>query len=220
MRGRRESPWGSPVIMASVALFIGAVAASVIAGGPLSIWGAETTTTVAEPEPEATSDGAAGGQPAGGAADEERGRRSGRRGDVTREAVEEGPHLPVAPGKATAAGEPEQVAREFADAWINRPSDGDALRRQNQRLVALSRGSWADNLGATLKADEGSGSRGEVVGVQALHRSPTSVTALVTTREQLAPDGESLEPFHFGLYLVRLERAGGGFAVSSWEPQF
>jgi hypothetical protein len=132
----------------------------------------------------------------------------------------EGRYLPEAQGKSTAAGDPEQVARAFATAWINRPSDPARLRRQNHRLVALSRGFWADQIAATLKTEAGSGARGTVVGVEFLRDRPDSSEALVTTREQLAPDGKAAEPYHYGLYLVRMEPVDGEFAVSSWEPQF
>jgi hypothetical protein len=133
---------------------------------------------------------------------------------------EEEPRLPEARGATSAAGEPRAVAREFALAWINRPTDRAGIRAANQRLIALSRGPWADQVGASLTANRGSGSRGTVVGVQEVMRRGGSAVELVTTREQLAPHGDPLEPYHYGLYLARLERAPRGFAVSSWEPQF
>jgi hypothetical protein len=133
---------------------------------------------------------------------------------------EETPAIPPAKGKALAAGDPERVAREFALRWINRPSDPTVLREQNGRLIALSIGPLGDQIGATLSATTGSGSRGIVVGFDVLRRGARQITALVTTREQLAPGGRAAEPYHYALYLTRLQRvAGGGFAVSSWEPQ-
>jgi hypothetical protein len=128
--------------------------------------------------------------------------------------------LRPARGKSSAAGDPEEVTRQFALAWTNRPTNRAELRAQNQRLVSLSRGFFADQIGLTLRAKTGSGSRGTVVGVQVLRRSDRSEVALLTTREQLAPGGKPAEPYHYDLYLVRLERVEGGFAVSSWEPQF
>jgi hypothetical protein len=128
--------------------------------------------------------------------------------------------LPIPKGESSAAGDPADVAREFALAWINRPANKTQLQAQNERLISLSRGFFANQLGATLKAKVGSGSRGTVVGVQVIRRSVGSEVVLVTTREQLAPDGKPAEPYHYGLYLARLERAGEAFAVSSWEPQF
>jgi hypothetical protein len=52
-----------------------------------------------------------------------------------------------------------------------------------------------------------------------MRRAGTAIE-LVTTREHFAPHGKALEPYHYGLYLARLERVAKGFAISSWEPQF
>jgi hypothetical protein len=130
------------------------------------------------------------------------------------------PDLPSAAGQAAAAGNPEAVARQFALAWVNRPTDPAQLRSQNQRLIALSQGFLADQIGATLTAKEGSGSRGSVVDLQVIRRAARSEAVLVITREQLAPGGKAAEPYHYGLYLARLERVDRGFAISDWEPQF
>jgi pyruvate/2-oxoglutarate dehydrogenase complex dihydrolipoamide acyltransferase (E2) component len=132
----------------------------------------------------------------------------------------EEPTIPHATGQAAAAGDPIQVAREFALGWINRPNEPGLLRQQDRRLIALSTGPWADQIGVMLTASTGSGSRGTVVRVDVLRRGVRRITALVTTREQLAPRGQAVEPYHYALYLTHLQRVGHrGFALSSWEPQ-
>lgn len=208
-RGGARSATGFVLLLLG-GVFVGAVIASALAeSAGLSVPRPPTTTTSVASE---SGDLAQEEVPAGDLESEPEDEPGGHR---------ERSHPPSADGKARAAGEPTEVVRAFARAWINRPTDRRELARQNRRLVSLSRGSWADSLAATLKGGgEGRGSRGSVVDVEFVRRDRASVVALVTTREQLAPDGEPLEPYHYALYLARLQRAGAGFAVSSWEPQF
>lgn len=135
------------------------------------------------------------------------------------------PRLRAPPEEARGAGDPLDVARAFAEAWIDRNGDPAALEEQRRALVELSTGSWAREVHAAfeeaigLGGDEG-GSEGAVVLAEQTPVPGPSVAVLVVARERLISRGEPAEPFHYALYLARLDRIGGGYAVSSWEPQF
>lgn len=198
--------------MSIKAIILGAAAIVLIAALASAI-GESADLSVGAPDPvaEQPADGAA---PASGEPDTAPGSRVGSAGGHERSPI------PDAEGAASAAGAPARVARGFALAWINRPMRQQALARQNRRLVSLAHGFWADQLAASMTRSVGSGSQGTVVGVDEIGGGGRGTQMLVTTREQLAPPGRPSEPYHYGLYLARLERVAGGFAVSSWEPQF
>lgn len=132
-----------------------------------------------------------------------------------------------AAGEAVAAGpDPAVIARSFAELWSNRGAERALLRKQRRELVGLSRGAWARELDQSYSAAIGSGtpaaaSEGSIVAVE---RAPAeggggSRGYLIITRERLLRGGRPLEPYRYATYLGRLERRGGEWAVSSWEPQ-
>lgn len=71
---------------------------------------------------------------------------------------------------------------------------------------------------ATLARDR-PGSRGTVV-TTVLRASNAQADGIVVTHEQGLTDGHAvLGGLRYGVYVVRLRRAPGGWEVSAWEPQ-
>jgi len=130
--------------------------------------------------------------------------------------------LPIPPGAATLAGEPEDVVRRFAGLWANRNTViTPAIKRE---MVGLSAGSWAavvfKRAQYTLPSIEGIEAEGGVVMMKLSTVAPESKTALVLIQERLQlPDGTRTSP-RYELYLARVDEvAPGGYAITAWEPQ-
>lgn len=130
--------------------------------------------------------------------------------------------IPVPPGAATLAGEPESVVRRFANLWANRNTViTPAIKRE---MVGLSAGSWAavvfKEAQYTLPAIEGVEAEGGVVMMKLSTVGPDSETALVLIQERLRiPDGTRTPP-RYELYLARVDRVvADGYAITAWEPQ-
>ena len=149
----------------------------------------------------------------------------GGNGRVTHEDV--GAHendlgLPIPPGAATLAGEPEDVVRRFAGLWANRNTViTPAIKRE---MVGLSAGSWAavvfKRAQYTLPSIEGIKAEGGAVMMQLSTVAPGSKTALVLIQERLQlPDGTRTSA-RYELYLARVDEViPGGYAITAWEPQ-
>lgn len=130
--------------------------------------------------------------------------------------------IPVPPGAATLAGEPESVVRRFANLWANRNTViTPAIKRE---MVGLSAGSWAavvfKEAQYALPAIEGVEAEGGVVMMKLSTVGPDSETALVLIQERLrVPDGTRTPP-RYELYLARVDRVvADGYAITAWEPQ-
>jgi hypothetical protein len=130
--------------------------------------------------------------------------------------------LPIPPGAATLAGEPEDVVRRFAGLWANRNTViTPAIKRE---MIGLSAGSWAavvfKRAQYTLPSIEGIEAEGGVVMMKLSTVAPGSKTALVLIQERLQlPDGTRTSP-RYELYLARVDEvAPGGYAITAWEPQ-
>lgn len=130
--------------------------------------------------------------------------------------------LPIPPGAATLAGEPESVVRRFASLWANRNTlITPAIKRE---MVGLSAGSWAavvfKQAQYTLPAIEGVDAEGGVVMMKLSTVGPGSKTALVLIQERLRGPGGTRTPPRYELYLARVDQVvPGGYAITAWEPQ-
>lgn len=125
--------------------------------------------------------------------------------------------------QATDVGPYVDTATRFAELNINRPTDLPGAIGLNKKLVELSAGTLATELedGRGSVATSQVASEGEVLKAIPLVKEANYAEVLIVSREIVTDPstGQPLDP-NYLTYLVRLDRVpGGGFAVTSWEPQ-
>lgn len=135
------------------------------------------------------------------------------------------PAAPITPAPARTTTSARRAARWFAARWIN--WEWQHAAGQQRALARLATGLLAEQLranavsariDATLARDR-PGSRGTVV-TTVLRASNAQADGIVVTREQGLTDGHvALGGLRYRVYVVRLRRAPGGWAVSAWQPQ-